>query len=210
MPARVALAFLGMMLAGCMLIDPVSLVGCKGPTCQLAQYDPIISDDGVTATIPFLCRTTEWTPNTPKGKYEKLMAVAYNREKDAWRVVPFSEQELTASRQNNGAPAIPEHPETKRSCAADCSKFAYLGRVDWSNPRYDWEIFYSEHGQVRQLSHNMIAPFAVRISADGQTVLSYTTYNNLAFIDVASSTVTIVPIRERIWEACIESQKGAV
>lgn len=208
---RIALcAAIATLAAGCSSpnADLIKLAGCNGPSCRLAFHAMIISADGGEVTVPFDCRSPRWSPDAPKGKYEKTMAIAYSTGNQIWRVVPFTAEEALANDNSKDfMPTVPGDYESAHACAADCGKFVYLACVDPKNPIFHYEVFYSENGRVRQLTHFNVngAPLAnSRLSADGRTAIVRFGMD-VALIDVASGDVTRVPFGERAWQACTAS-----
>lgn len=192
-------------IAGCMIADPVAIGGCKDFICRVSVNPEIISADGNEVTLPLLCRTSEWTPNTPRGKFEEVKAIVYSRMDGQWRTVPFSRDQMDANNNSKDwSPKVLGDPDSAQACASDCSRFVHLKQINPPHQAYHYEVFYSENGKERQITHFNVtgAPLAwPRLSADGQTAV-VRFERNIALIDIAAGKVSVIPFSSPAWNAC--------
>ena len=155
-----------------------------------------LSNDGGEITVPFVCRP-------PKKTTDEMRAIAYTVATGAWRPIAFPEREISEYRKRP-APVVAGEGTTRPRCAADCSKFVYIDRIDRKDPHYFYEIFTSDNGKVRQLTniHIQGAPIAMaNLSADGRKVVVYY-IGKIALVDVASGELTPIVFREQAWKDC--------
>jgi len=207
---RTAIVLAAMGLSGCMLADPASIAGCTDFICRVSVDPGIISADASEVTLPLLCRTPEWTPHAPRGRFEEVKAIVYSPASGQWRTVPFTQLQRDANNASNDwSPRVADDPDSAEACAADCTRFVHLKQINPPHQGHHYEVFYSENGRERQITNfNVIGdPLAwPRLSADGRTAVVRFT-RNIALIDVASGKVSVVPFGEVAWNACT-AEKG--
>ncbi|GAA0540107.1 hypothetical protein GCM10008941_19950 [Rhizomicrobium palustre] len=191
-----------------MLIDPISIGGCTDFTCRVSVSSQIISADGSEITLPLLCRAPQWTPHTPRGAFEEVKAIVYARRDGQWRQAPFTRAQMAAdSNSKDWTPTIPGDYGSARSCAADCRRFVHLKQINPPNTAYHYEVFYSENGVERQITHFNLngAPLSwPRLSADGKTATVHFG-RSIALINVVTGEVAVIPFAGPAWKACTET-----
>ncbi len=176
-----------------------SITGCPprpGPAISTMVFPAFLSNDGGEITVPFVCRP-------PKKTTDEMRAIAYTVATGAWRPVAFPDLKISEYRKRP-APIVPEEGSTRPSCAADCSKFVYIDRIDRKDPHYFPEIFHSDNGKVRQLTNFHIQGAAIAmatLSADGRKAVVYY-IGKIALVDVDSGKFTPIPFREQAWADC--------
>lgn len=187
------------------MIDPVTVGGCKDVICRVSVGPALVSADGSEVTLPLLCRTPEWTPYTPRGKFEEVKAIVYSRMDGRWRTAPFTREQMAANNSSTDwSPKIPGDPNSAQACASDCRRFVHLKQINPPHQAYHYEVFYSENGKERQITHFNVtgAPLAwPRLSADGQTAVVQFG-QNIALIEIESGKVSVVPFSGPAWNAC--------
>ncbi|MDR3528258.1 MAG: hypothetical protein P4L57_13365 [Rhizomicrobium sp.] len=202
----VSLGVIGVAVAGCIMTSQVDVMGCKDFACRVTPYPAVIASNGSEVTLPLLCRDEAWRPSGPKGEHEWLTALVYTVANGQWRQISYSQDQ--ADVENRPAHIVTSGAvadlELSHSCAADCSKFVHLRQINPPRHGYHFEVFYSENGVERQLSHFAVPGPSLawpRLSADGRTVVARLG-RDVAIIDVASGETRVVPAGERARSAC--------
>lgn len=193
------------MLASCIGFgDEIASIECRVTGCpprpgpSATTRAPHLSADASEVTVPFWCRP-------PKLTRDEARAITYTIATTRWRRTPITDDELKQEeRKPSGEPAVAGVPGTARHCAADCSRFVYLARIDLDKLGYLVEMFYSENGTVRQLTHLNVrgGPWGpVHLSANGQRAVAHFA-GKLAIIEIGTGAVTFVQYEDKIWKAC--------
>ncbi len=212
--ARVlAMAVLGTtLLGGCALHPPspdyVETYLCDKMVCSkpgpLARVlTPRFAADADDVIVPFLC--------APPGQTnEELRAMVFTVSSGAWRKGAIARQAV--SDELDPAP-LPPHKvtleslrlgEEKHAYSADGKRAVWTARVDPADPVYHYELFFSENGTTKQLTHFNVpgAPLRrPRLSADGSRAVAK--FNGeMAVVDTSTGATTVVPIIDRTFADC--------
>lgn len=211
LPAGLALLAISPLLTGCLQspraaapeFDAIWCLpdGCKpkpGPYVAAVSM-PEISADGGRIVLPFWCRP-------PNAAAEEARAVQLDVASGAWSKVPYDSEALRRIENAPSQPVIPNEPSSRKSCAADCSRYAYKRRVDPKDRGYFYEIFTVENGRERQLTnfHVQGDPLGRPVlSADGRRIAA-TFAGKLAVIEVPSGAVRLIAYRPAVWNVCMK------